>query len=459
MAHKIISLPLDICMSGWYSALMETELSAADRKKAWRKAWREANPEKVKAQKEKWRKANPDKVKAQRARTYQKNLDKEHAAVQSWRDKNKEKMLKKQADWKKNNPEKVKLHFLKARTLREVNQEVSFAHLTWLHKWQNHQCFYCCKSLNHEQHLDHIIPVIKNGENTNDNVAYACKSCNLSKGKKYYGIAWHPKTKLKAPLQKAHQEFLKDLAKTVNGVFTTDYVEIEGVKITILSSFYFSFLGKISSIEYRKEFPDTIVFWDFEWKNNKETIIKIISAKTKKYAPIGARKLTSCELIWPEYSAFMDARHLKKSKPATFYFGLRDKEGNILAAAGISMIKGVAELSRLAFDGAVSGGLSKLLAYFRKVFNYQGPIISYCDSRLGPGQAYTACGFTLMSQGNLDYNYVNSTGIVNRLKFAPSVSGKPTEIAVNEETWANHLGFRRLWGFPQHKYVHLPEQI
>lgn len=46
----------------------------------------------------------------------------------------------------------------------------------------NYRCGYCgCELTYVNCSFDHIIPQIKNGENSQDNLIAACKSCNISK--------------------------------------------------------------------------------------------------------------------------------------------------------------------------------------------------------------------------------------------------------------------------------------
>src|SRR2546430_6079983 len=53
-------------------------------------------------------------------------------------------------------------------------------------KAQKHRCYYCQAKLKKEKghyvyHIDHIVPLSRNGDNTIDNVVISCPACNMSK--------------------------------------------------------------------------------------------------------------------------------------------------------------------------------------------------------------------------------------------------------------------------------------
>lgn len=56
----------------------------------------------------------------------------------------------------------------------------------WKMDWGKSRCWYCGKPVSECGNLsvEHILPRSKGGDNNFDNIAYACKSCNSSKGNK-----------------------------------------------------------------------------------------------------------------------------------------------------------------------------------------------------------------------------------------------------------------------------------
>lgn len=129
----------------------------SDKKKAISKAWREANPERVKAYKVNYRQD-------------ENNRRKQAANI---------------TDWRKRNPERARAISENRRT-RAMQAEGTHtaADLIALYDASEDRCFYCGITLFGEYHVDHIQPLSRGGSNWPDNLACACPDCNLSKGDK-----------------------------------------------------------------------------------------------------------------------------------------------------------------------------------------------------------------------------------------------------------------------------------
>lgn len=87
-----------------------TDEERKERAKASRKAWRLANPDKVRACLDRWKKKNHDKVMASLERWKLKNPEKVKAHNKAWREANPEKVLASVQRWKDKNPEKAAQH-------------------------------------------------------------------------------------------------------------------------------------------------------------------------------------------------------------------------------------------------------------------------------------------------------------------------------------------------------------
>lgn len=120
-------------------------------------AWRAANPDKVKAMNAARRAANPELARQQSREWFAQNPDKRAAYEQNRR-------AKKRATGGKLSP--------------NIKQK--------LYKLQRGTCP-CCRShfRSEEMHLDHVMPLARGGEHTDDNMQLLCQPCNQSKYSKH----------------------------------------------------------------------------------------------------------------------------------------------------------------------------------------------------------------------------------------------------------------------------------
>ena len=155
-----------------------------------RKAYREANPEKIKAQRAAFRNANPEYMKVYKKAWREANhgyetvyqathrltrLDEERAATRAWR---------------KANPEKVRqyCHEFKARRLK-LPHTLTLAQWEQIKKDFNNACCYCGEEKPLAQ--EHFLALSKGGEYSHSNIIPACRSCNSSKSNKDF-FEWYP---------------------------------------------------------------------------------------------------------------------------------------------------------------------------------------------------------------------------------------------------------------------------
>jgi hypothetical protein len=199
-----------------------------------RRAYIDANFDKIAQQKREWRQNNPELVAAQKKRHYEKHKAKIRAYHREWRMRNMEKMrayhkqygidhaeeislrtriwymknrlriselgkLHYQAnkerikanvrDWCKRNPEKVKMHSKvrsQNRRARELAAEGFFTteDILLAYRSQRGRCWHCGKHVDQKFHADHLIPLKHGGTNWPNNIVCSCSHCNLSKGGK-----------------------------------------------------------------------------------------------------------------------------------------------------------------------------------------------------------------------------------------------------------------------------------
>jgi 5-methylcytosine-specific restriction endonuclease McrA len=187
-----------------------------ERKKATSAAWYKANRTRVLAANNAWNKAHPDKVRAIKAIWYKANreqilaatnvykkahLDKAHTASAGWRKSNPEKIRSKDAAWEKANPEKVRAKVAKWRKThpeeirriyhnkrarkKESGGKLSPGIISKLLSRQKTRCAICRLSLKKTgYHIDHVVPLVRGGKNTDSNIQLTCPTCNMQKNAK-----------------------------------------------------------------------------------------------------------------------------------------------------------------------------------------------------------------------------------------------------------------------------------
>lgn len=172
------------------------------------KAYRQANPEKVKqtnkeskaknykkakASTKRWRENNKEKYLQSKRDSYQRHIDSNRERQRDRYRANPEPYKIRAVEWSKANPEKryqvTKNWFLKnpgkaafyqhTRRLRLSTNEVLQIRSSFIKKLYSSPCFYC-GSLELIE-ADHVIPVSRGGRHSEGNLVPACRTCNRSK--------------------------------------------------------------------------------------------------------------------------------------------------------------------------------------------------------------------------------------------------------------------------------------
>ena len=171
------------------------------------------NKEKISRSNKKWKKDNSEKVRESSKRTYQRrgdkwkptrrkwnqdNLEKNKEYKEKWRVTNRNWMYEYNKRYKENNIEKVRESKRKSQTLRNARKKNLIVGEISLTKWerlklQNGRCSICKRT---EEQIesrvdgrtkweeDHIIPISRNGEHSDNNLQILCWKCNAQKGSK-----------------------------------------------------------------------------------------------------------------------------------------------------------------------------------------------------------------------------------------------------------------------------------
>jgi 5-methylcytosine-specific restriction endonuclease McrA len=121
---------------------------------------------------------NPEYAK----KRYQKNKDHVRARVKKWQADNAERFKFQQANWKRQNKDKRRGY---NRTYREKLIPCKASQISARFEYYGGNCWMCGK---HADTIDHVKPIHLGGLHIPANIRPACRSCNSSKGARWYGV-------------------------------------------------------------------------------------------------------------------------------------------------------------------------------------------------------------------------------------------------------------------------------
>jgi hypothetical protein len=149
-------------------------------------AWIKSNPGYRTAATYSWRVANPDVYKSKKALYREANKDRISAYSACWYLANKAKAKATSAAWKAANKEAYRVHQQNRRAKkRATGGKLSNGLSERLFKLQRGKCACCGKQLGNNYHLDHIMPLVLGGSNTDDNIQLLRAECNHRKSAKH----------------------------------------------------------------------------------------------------------------------------------------------------------------------------------------------------------------------------------------------------------------------------------
>jgi 5-methylcytosine-specific restriction endonuclease McrA len=153
------------------------------------KAWREANPDRMRELVRSWDSAHVDRKRAVSDIWRKANADRVHEADVAWRNANPEKVKAASAKYQKANADRVSMwkrdgHSLRRARIREQSAgPVDYAAILAEHGMVCHICLDVIASLSDLQ-MDHVIPLSKGGPHAAENIRPSHALCNLRKGAK-----------------------------------------------------------------------------------------------------------------------------------------------------------------------------------------------------------------------------------------------------------------------------------
>lgn len=102
------------------------------------------------------------------------------AYAKAWRLANPDRMRELLRRWKRNNRDKVRAY------KRGRDAKSNARRRAWLLEVQRGRCGYCrAKLVPDKMHIDHVLPLALGGSNRRANLQLLCETCNLSKGARH----------------------------------------------------------------------------------------------------------------------------------------------------------------------------------------------------------------------------------------------------------------------------------
>jgi hypothetical protein len=353
--------------------------------------------------------------------------------------------------WRDKHPERYQEIQRRRFIARKTGKALGFdgtSHYEKLGWWQQNRCFYCNTVFdsNKDRTVEHIVPVSRDGLHSEENTVLVCRYCNGSKNDSLLYREWIPKT------QQISDYFLdvEDIPE--------QYKDTVRIVSTFMGSERNASDNPFWMKSFKSSFPDTLLFFDWEWKNRRSACLNLLQGKFGKGERIPARKTGIVSVSSEDARVFLEENHLQGFGFGALYLGLVHNDDLV----GLSVWKnseGVAELNRLAFKGSVQGGFGKMLSYFIDQELPSGmPVLSYVDPRYADGHSYGNFDFSYEGDtGNPLYYYANGTGIYHRRLFQKKEMKKRFGSFFDEKETerenAKVFGYFRVYGLPQKKFI------
>ena len=151
-----------------------------------RKEYYEENKDRERSNRREYYEENKDRARKYGREYYEKNKDKLRENTRIWQDKNKDKLRENKRNWIDKNRDKVNESNQRRKALKKslTVEQVDYTEI----RKRDDACYLCSISFTDEErwntsltHIDHKIPLSRDGEHSYKNCALTHTQCNLSK--------------------------------------------------------------------------------------------------------------------------------------------------------------------------------------------------------------------------------------------------------------------------------------
>lgn len=201
LSYAKIAVRLNESRSSVYASLNSDRLCSSQA------VYREEHGESIQARKRQWAKENAESIAEKHHSYYLENRDRLTMNMRQRRELNPERIRKEKQEeykkhrgrylsnvqrWQSENKERVREYKRKSKLLRQAVQAIALSaqSLESIYREQRGRCYYCGVEMNNVakgpkmRTLEHILPIVRGGAHSLNNVAWVCLHCNTSKGAK-----------------------------------------------------------------------------------------------------------------------------------------------------------------------------------------------------------------------------------------------------------------------------------
>ena len=205
-----------------------------------------------------------------------------------------------------------------------------------------------------------------------------------------------------------------------------------------------------------------VTIWEDDWDNKKHIVkntLRNILYVSRQHS-IDARRANIAMINNHDAFKFMDDYHTLGRTRGSYYIGLKDDQGNVVAISIWRRNKKTLYLDRYATSCYVVGGLEKLLSYVKKeivVNNGIEKIVTFSDNQISDGKLYESLGFEKDKELKPDYKYVVNKKRMNKSSYRRKYCKNNFETNYNEHTSVSNRvklnGIDRVWDCGKTRWV------
>lgn len=204
-----------------------------------------------------------------------------------------------------------------------------------------------------------------------------------------------------------------------------------------------------------------IQVWQDDWEQKRDIVERLLARKlgVSSERRVAARK-TVAEILTPtEARPFLEHNHIQGASSASYYLGLRDDAGNLVAAMALKRTDAagkVLRLERYATSAIVPGGHSKLVSFAERVLPDWEQLITFADAEVSDGSLYEATGWVKDGIIRPDYRYLVGNKRVHKFSYRlarfRSDPGLLYREGMTERELADLNGLNRVWDSGKVRY-------